>query len=186
VSQRLGAGLADRATTFAELCSDDHAFTAWYDTALPRVYGFVYGRTAGDVALAEDLTAQAFLEAIRARRTFDGRSDPVTWICSIARNRLIDHYRKEARDRARQLKLIVTDLASTATAAWDQVDDRDAALSSLAGLPPIERTALILRYLDGFSVRETAHLIGRTEPATESLLMRARDRVRAAFPGGLE
>jgi RNA polymerase sigma-70 factor (ECF subfamily) len=177
-------GVAAGGATFAALCADDRAFTAWYETALPRVYGFVYTRAGGDSTLAEDVTAQAFLEAIRARRSFDGRSDPVTWICSIARNRMIDHYRAEARDQARHLRLIVTDLSASEEAPWDQLDDRDAALSSLAALPPLERTALILRYLDGYSVRETAHLIGRSEPATESLLMRARDRVRAAFPGG--
>jgi RNA polymerase sigma-70 factor, ECF subfamily len=184
VPKRAEAEAAERATSFASLCADDRAFTDWYETALPRVYGFIHGRTAGDAGLAEDITAQAFLEAIRARRAFDGRSDPVTWICSIARNRLIDHYRAEARNSARHLRLVVTELTADEGARWDQVDDRDAALASLAAVPPIERTALVLRYLDGYSVRETARLIGRTEPATESLLMRARDRVRAAFPGG--
>jgi len=183
VSQRAGAETADRAASFASLCADDRAFTDWYDAALPRVYGFVFGRAGGDSLLAEDITAQAFLEAIRARKTFDGRSDPVTWICSIARNRLIDHYRTEARDHGRHLRLIVTELTGAQT-PWDQLDNRDAALASLAALPPLERTALTLRYVDGYSVRETARLIGRTEAATESLLMRARDRVRAAFPGG--
>src|SRR5919198_1762712 len=181
--QPAGVAGAERAT-FAALCADDRAFTAWYETALPRVYGFVHTRTGGDSTLAEDITAQAFLEAVRARTSFRGRSDPITWICSIARNRLIDHYRSEARDNARHLRLIVTDLAIADDASWDQLDDRDAVLSSLAALPPIERVALVLRYLDGYSVRETARLIGRSEPATESLLVRARGRVRAAFPGG--
>ena len=184
MSQRVGAEAAGRATSFAALCADDRAFSDWYDAALPRVYGFVYARTAGDAELAEDVTATAFLEAIRARGSFLGRSDPVTWICSIARNRLIDHYRSEARDRTRHLRLVVSELAADELVHWDQVDDRDAALAALAALPPIERSALILRYLDGYSVRETARLIGRSEPATESLLVRARERVRSAFPGG--
>ena len=181
--QRAGVAVAAGAT-FAELCTDDRAFTEWYETALPRVYGFVYARAGGDAPLAEDITAQAFLEAVRARRSFAGRADPITWICSIARNRLIDHYRSQARDNARHLRLVVNDLGSSEQASWDRLDDRDAVLSALAPLPPLERTALILRYLDGYSVRETARLIGRSEPATESLLTRARDRVRAAFPGG--
>jgi RNA polymerase sigma-70 factor, ECF subfamily len=184
VSQRVGAEAADRATSFAALCADDDAFSNWYDAALPRVYGFVYARTAGDAELAEDVTATAFLEAIRARRSFVGRSDPVTWICAIARNRLIDHYRSEARDRTLHLRLVVSELAADEHEHWAQVDARDAALASLAALPPIERNALILHYLDGYSVRETARLIGRSEPATESLLTRARERVRSAFPGG--
>ncbi|HEX6868162.1 MAG TPA: RNA polymerase sigma factor [Candidatus Limnocylindrales bacterium] len=169
--------------SFADLCVDDRAFTSWYDEALPRVYGFVYARTGGDSALAEDVTAMAFMEAVRARRSFTGRSDPVTWICSIARNRLIDHFRRESRDRARRLRLIVTE-SEVRDEAWRQLDARDAALSALAALPSDERLALTLRYIDGYSVRETAGLIGRSEAGTESLLARARERVRTAFPGG--
>ena len=178
------AGL-DGTAPFADLCSDQRAFEEWYVRALPRVYGFVHGRTGGDAALAEEITAQAFLEAVRARRSFDGRSDAVTWICSIARNRLLDHYRRAARDHVRHLQLVVTDLNAGETRELDRFDDREAVASALAMLPPLERNALLLRYVDGYSVRETAHLIGRSEAGTESLLMRARERVRSAFPGGL-
>lgn len=184
VSEGPGAVL-DRGASFAALCADERAFEAWYERALPRVYGFVFGRTAGDVALAEEITSVAFTEAVRARGTFDGRSDPVTWICSIARNRLLDHYRRVAREQMRHLRLVVTDINANEARRWDHVDRRDAVLSALATLPPLERSALMLRYLDGYSVREVAHLIGRSEPATESLLVRARERVRSAFPGGL-
>jgi RNA polymerase sigma-70 factor, ECF subfamily len=182
----MNAVAVDRANSFAALCADERAFSAWYAVALPRVYGFVYGRAARDSALAEDITAQAFLEAVRARGSFDDRADPITWVCSIARNRLIDHYRSVERERARHLRLIVTNVYADEQAAWENADDRDAVLSVLEKLPPLERTALTLRYLDGFSVVETAQKIGRSTPATESLLMRARERIRAAFPGGLE
>jgi RNA polymerase sigma-70 factor (ECF subfamily) len=166
------------------LCTDEAAFTAWYEQALPRVYGFVYGRCGGDSTMAEDVTAQAFLEAVRARNSFDGRSDPVTWVCSIARNRLIDRYRQRSRERMRHMQLVVGELAAGASSGIEHVEDRDVVLSVLASLPHAERIALTLRYLDGYSVRETASFIGRTEAATESLLTRARERVRAAFPGG--
>jgi RNA polymerase sigma-70 factor (ECF subfamily) len=181
-----GSAVVDRRASFAALCDDERAFTAWYEGALPRVYGFVHGRAGGDDELCEEITAQAFLEAVRARSSFDGRADPVTWICSIARNRLLDHYRRAAREQARHLRLVVTDLNASETTEWDRVDEREAVLSTLATLPPLERSALMLRYLDGYSVRETARLIGRSESATESLLVRARDRVRSAFPGGPE
>jgi RNA polymerase sigma-70 factor (ECF subfamily) len=170
---------------FAALCSDDRAFSAWYEGALPRVYGFVYARAGGDATLAEDITAQAFLEAIRGRRSFDGRSDPVTWICSIARNRLVDHHRTAALEQAGHLRLMVTYLNAADDRPWRWLDERDAVLSMLGTLQPMERTALTLRYLDGYAVRDVARLIGRSEPATESLLMRARDRIRRAYPGGI-
>ena len=185
MSEGRGA-VIDHGASFAALCADEIAFTAWYEGALPRVYGFVHGRVGGDHALAEDITAQAFQEAIRAHRSFDGRSDPVTWICSIARNRVLDHYRRVAREQVRHLRLVVTDLRADDTRDWERVDRQDSVLTALSALAPFERNALILRYLDGYSVRETARLIGRSEAATESLLSRARERVRAAFPRGPE
>ena len=177
------AAVQNPGRSFAALCADESAFARWYESALPRVFGFVYGRTGGDATLAEDVTAQAFFEAVRARASFDGRSDVVTWICSIARNRLIDYYRQAERDRLRHLRLVVGELAGRGE-AFRQVEDRDAVLTVLGALPDIERAALTLRYLDGCSVDETARLLGLTVPATESLLHRARERVRAAFPGG--
>ena len=179
-------GATDLIGSFAALCADERAFRAWYDVALPRVYGFIYARAGGDTTLADDILATAFTEAIRARDTFDGRADPVTWICTIARNRLIDHYRREARDRARHLRVVVGDLTTSDGRQWETVDARDAIQDALASLAPLERTALLLRYRDGYSIRETARLIGRSEGATASLVTRARDRVRAAYPGGLE
>src|SRR4051794_33477790 len=129
------------APSFADLCTDDAAFTAWYQAALPRVYGFVYARAGGNSALAEDITAQAFTDGIRGRAGFDGRSDPVTWICSIARNRLVDHYRRAARERKHQLRLVVTDIGETSRELHD-VEDHDAVLAVLEILPVAERTAL--------------------------------------------
>jgi RNA polymerase sigma-70 factor, ECF subfamily len=186
VTEGRGATARGATASFAALCADEGMFTTWYEQALPRVYGFTLARTAGDAALAEDVTAQAFMEAIRARASFDGRSDPVTWICSIARNRLLDHYRRTARDQARHLRLIMGGDLSDEPAAWDRHERRDIVLSALATLSPLARSAVTLHYLDGYSVRETAHLIGRSEAATESLLSRSREQLRAAFPGGLE
>ena len=184
-----GATVTTRPVSFAALCADETAFTAWYEAALPRVFGFIYARSGGDPALTEDVTAQAFLEGVRARNSFDGRSDPVTWICAIARNRLIDHYRAEAKERLRHLRLVdepARPSEQAVSGGFDEVERRDAVLTVLASLPDLERMVLTLRYLDGYSVRETASLIERSVPATESLLSRARERVRHAFPGGLE
>jgi RNA polymerase sigma-70 factor (ECF subfamily) len=183
---RDATAMTTTARTFAALCTDEEAFTAWYETALPRVFGFVYARSGGDAAVTEDITAQAFLDGVRARHSFDGRSDPVTWICAIARNRLIDHYRTEAKERLRQLRLVDGADEPVHAGDLDEVERRNAVLTVLGSLPQAERLALTLRYLDGYSVPETASLIGRSVPATESLLARARERVRHAFPGGLE
>src|SRR3970040_1641540 len=88
------------------IVADEAIFRAWYDAVLPRVYRYLLSRCGHDVALAEELTQQTFVEAIRRRRQFDGRSDAVTWLCTIGRNKLVDHFRHAGRDQRRQLRLL--------------------------------------------------------------------------------
>jgi RNA polymerase sigma-70 factor (ECF subfamily) len=146
------------------------------------VYGYVYARSGGDIEVAEDVTQQSFLQAIRHWQTFDGRSDPVTWICSIARNKLTDHYREQERQRRRQLRMVVGEIGSESPAPDRAVGDRDAIVAALRQLPAIERTALVLRYLDDLSVREVAQMLGRSVDATDALIRRAKERFRSVYP----
>ena len=163
------------------LVRDPVRFRTWYDEALPRVYRYLLAR-CGDEGLAEEITQEAFVEAIRNRRRFEGRSDPVTWICAIGRNRLVDHVRHDMRGAARHLRLINarTDLESN---AWRESDEREAVQQALTKLLPDQRLALMLRYLDQLPVREIAGLLHRSESATESMLRRARESFRAAYEG---
>jgi len=176
------AQAVDRAQELAAVFADPVAFRSWYDTAVVRVYGYLYGRCGGDMHLAEELTQQTFLQAIRHWQGFDGRSDPVTWLCSIARNKLTDHYRELDRQERRQLRLIVREIEMADVEVDREVADREAVLEALRGLPPLQRAALILRYVDGLSLREVAAALGRSEDATESLLRRAKERFREMYP----
>jgi RNA polymerase sigma-70 factor, ECF subfamily len=169
---------AERAGSFVALCADGPAFRAWYDAALPRVFGYVHGRVNADTALAEEITQQAFISAIDARHRFDGRADPVTWICAIARNALLDHYRRLAREERLRLRVVVGEIRDPAK-EWEQRDERAEVVAALRSLTTDQRAAVLLRYADGLPVREVARLIERSEPATESLLSRSRERLRA-------
>lgn len=166
----------------AGIVRDDARFRDWYDVTLPRVYRYLIARCGGDVTLAEELTQQTFVEAIRQRDRFDGRSDIVTWMCAIGRNKLVDHYRRNGRDLRRQERLILDHLQAT-DAPWRAADTRDAVEAAMEQLPSDQRIALLFRYLDGLSVREVARAIGRSEKATESLLARGRESFRRAYGG---
>jgi RNA polymerase sigma-70 factor (ECF subfamily) len=173
--------VADAAPSFAELVGNEARFRVWYDEALPRVYRYLLAR-CGDQSVAEEVTQEAFIEAVRHRRGFEGRSDPVSWICAIGRNRLADHVRRDHRDRARHLRLINVQ-SDQDPRAWRQSDVREDVERALATLTPEHRLALILCYLDGMRVREVAGLLHRSESATESLLTRAREAFRRAYQG---
>lgn len=167
--------------SLAAIVADETAFRAWYDAVLPRVYRYLLARCAHDVALAEELTQQTFVEAIRRRHQFDGRSNVVTWMCAIGRTKLVDDFRRAARDERRQLRLVQggTDPGSS----WEAVEARQAVEATLARLTPEQRLVLVFKYLDGLPVAEIARAIGRSESATESLLVRAREAFRRAHGG---
>ncbi|MEP7040522.1 MAG: RNA polymerase sigma factor [Chloroflexota bacterium] len=173
--------MGDRAFSFEGLVADQAAFRTWYDDALPRVYRYLLTR-CGDQSLAEEATQEAFVEAFRARRRFQGRSDPVTWVCAIGRNRLADHVRRDHRNASRQLRLIDA-RADFETTAWRQSDVREGVERALTTLSREQRLVLAFRYLDQLPVREIAALLRRSESATESLLSRARDGFRGAYEG---
>ena len=172
----------DRRLELARVFGDPTAFRAWYDDAVGRVYGYLYGRCGGDIEVAEEITQQTFMQAIRHWQEFDGRSDSVTWLCSIARNKLTDHYRERDRQRRRHLQLVVREIKSEHPGPDHEVGDRDAVVSALRQLPDIERTALVLRYVDDLSVREVAALVGRSVDGTDALIRRAKERFRSIYP----
>lgn len=173
-----GSTPRDRVRGLAEAFASPDAFRRWYEHAVVRVFGYLYGRCGGDEALAEDLTQQTFIQAVERRGTFEGRSTDVTWLCSIARNKLTDHYRRIDREERRHLRLVVREARPHDDWATPDIDDRADVLAALRSLPALQRAVVVLCYVDGLSVREAGRILKRSESATKSLLARARERLR--------
>jgi RNA polymerase sigma-70 factor (ECF subfamily) len=150
-----------------------------YDDALPEVYGYLASR-CGSATVAEDLTSETFLAAVDAVRRASVPELTVAWLIGVARHKLVDHWRRQGRERdaAEPTEVSVDD--------WDVHLDRLQARATLDELGPHHRGALTLRYLDGLPVREVADCLGRTEGATEVLLVRARAAFRARYEDGSE
>lgn len=160
--------------------ADEAAFRRWYDGSAPRVYAYVFNRCGGVADVAEELTQQTFVEALRRRDGYDGRGDVVAWLCGIARHKLADHYRRLEREQRRHRQLVVRDLA-VSEGGWGAADMRIAVDAALGALSPQHRLVLLLRYLDRQSVTDIARTIGRSVEATESLLVRARHSFARAY-----
>jgi RNA polymerase sigma-70 factor (ECF subfamily) len=153
-------------------------FLELYDQALPEVYGYLLHR-CGDVSLAEDLTSEVFLAAARTVR-WGGLADlTVAWLIAVARNKLVDHWRRRAREE-RGLQLAARDASRTEAARFDAVEE-GRAHATLRRLPAQYRAALTLRYVDGLSVPAVAAEMGRTLHAAESLLARGRSEFRRLY-----
>jgi len=150
---------------------------ALYDRALPEVYGYLVSR-CGDVALAEDLTAETFLAAVAAVRAGTAVMS-VAWLIGIGRHKLVDHWRARAREQ-RQLHTAY-DAVPTGDDPWEQRLDVIRARQTLELLAPHHRAVLVLRYLDDLTVPQVAAELGRTRHAAEALIVRARAAFRHAY-----
>jgi RNA polymerase sigma-70 factor (ECF subfamily) len=161
----------------------DPGLLSLYDRALPEVYGYLLAR-CGQRALAEDLTAETFLAAVRAEADGGGPTT-VPWLIGTARHKLVDHWRRREREE-RGLRLLDGEATED---PWDAELDALRAAEVLDRLTPAHRAALTLRYLDDLPVPQVAALLGRTLHATEALLVRARTTFRRDYestepPGG--
>ena len=107
----------------------------------------------------------------------------IAWLVRVARNKLVDHWRRQAREE-RKLAPGRTTRCRTDD-PWDERLDVHRAHEVLAQLGPHHQAALTLRYLDGLSVPEVAERLGRTVHATEALLVRARTAFRRAYDEGV-
>ena len=158
----------------------DPGLLSLYDETLPEVYGYLLAR-CGSRALAEDLTAETFLAAVRAEA--DGRG-PTTaaWLIGTARHKLVDHWRRREREE-RSLRLVEGGAAGGGAVEdpWEVRLDALRAQHVLDGLSPTHRAVLTLRYLDDLPVARVAALLDRTVHATEALLVRARAAFRRAY-----
>jgi RNA polymerase sigma-70 factor (ECF subfamily) len=154
---------------------DGEAFGQIYDAYVGQVYRYLYYRV-GSQPLAEDLTSETFLRALRRIDSFtwQGR-DICAWFITIARNLVTDHY-KSSRFR---LEVSTADMLD-ADRADDGIEqevldnlDNQALLAAIRQLKPEQQECVVLRFLQGLSVAETAAVMGRSDGAIKQLQLRA-------------
>lgn len=160
---------------------------AFFRDALAEIYPYLLRRTAGDRATAEDLCQDTFVTAVRA--SHDGSPEVITigWMITVARSRLIDHYRSEAR-RQRHLRAVESEAEIGAHAGSGQVEGdvlgTDTVERLLDVLPPAQRLNVALHHLDGMSIAEIAEATGTSPRSVESSLARARRTLRREVDQG--
>jgi RNA polymerase sigma-70 factor (ECF subfamily) len=159
----------------------DHDFERLYADEAAGLFSFLAYRT-GDRALAEDLLADAFEKALRARRRYDRRRGSAkTWLYAIALNVLRDHARRTAAE-TRALERAGAPGQLAADPALEGVEDRDELARALAVLSAEERDAIALRFGAELTVPEMADVLGERLSTMEGRVYRALRKLREALP----
>ena len=180
---------ATRLIALVELArnGDADAFGLLYDHYQGSVYRFLYYRV-GSVALAEDLTSETFFRALRSMSSFRWQGkDFGAWLMTIARNLTTDHY-KSSRTRLET----TTEEMSPHDAATEGPEaavlaslTNEALLTALKQLPAEQQECLIMRFLQGLSIAETAKVLGRSDGAIKQLQLRGVRNLAKLMPEGL-
>ena len=163
---------------------DRSAFGQLYDSYVDVVFRYVLFRV-GDRELAEDVTSETFLRALRkiTSITYQGR-DVGAWFVTIARNLVLDHV-KSSRYRLEVTTAEVDDSRPVEGGPEQQVlagATRDALLQCVSQLGDDQRECIVLRFLQGLSVAETAAVMERNEGAVKALQHRAVRRLAQLLP----
>jgi RNA polymerase sigma factor (sigma-70 family) len=174
----------DPAAVVAASLGDPELFSEIYHAYFDPIHRYLAGRLGSDVA--DDLAAEVFVTAFRARGSFDPvRGGVRPWLFGIATKLVARHRRAEAR-RYRVLGRAAVELV--AEEETDQVVERVTAqqlhgplMAALARLPARERDALLLVALGGLSYEEAATAMCIAPATVGSRLSRARAKVRAAL-----
>jgi RNA polymerase sigma-70 factor (ECF subfamily) len=147
----------------------------FFEAHYPRLAGWVR-RQVDDDDTAHDIAAEAFT---RLMARWSAAYDPHAYLYKTAVNLLRDHWRRSKAER-RALGIMVGDQRHGHDGRPDRATDLRAMLEPL---PAHQRTALLLHYLAGFSIREVSMIVGRPEGTVKSDLHQAKARVRAEMSG---
>jgi RNA polymerase sigma-70 factor, ECF subfamily len=153
-----------------------------------RVYNLCY-RFAGTADDAQDLTQEVFIKMYRTLGSYDvERGAFVTWLTTMTRNLLVDHFRKTKQDRmtdsldattsdhedAMPLSDKIEDKAQPPDAGVQSRETREAVHAALQKLSPDLREAVILRDLQDLDYREIAQVLKVPEGTVKSRINRGR------------
>ncbi len=150
-------------------------WSQFYNDWAQPLYNFIRSNGIYDPTDIEDILGETWMAAPRAIANFDGQNATLkTFLFSLARRKVADYWRKHKP---------VQDLPESISFSHSTQEGLELR-EVLARIPDQERQALILRYLEGFSVQEIATTLGRTYKGTESLLSRARRRLEDELAKG--
>jgi RNA polymerase sigma-70 factor, ECF subfamily len=161
-----------------------------YDALIGRIFREESGRSVatlirsfGDIDIAEDAVQEAFALALRKWSVDGVPPNPGGWITTTARNRAIDHLRRESRGRELLAQRTIRDSDDPAREEVGPVQDDRLRLIFTCCHPALStaaQIALTLRLLGGLTTAEVARSFLVAEPAMAKRLLRAKHKIKAA------
>ena len=174
----LGGGLlrlrSDEQLVAAFRSGNDEAFRVLHDRYRQRLFAYVRQMlSAGSRQDAEDVLQDVFVRAYGALRNDNREMNVRAWLYRVAHNRCIDHLRRPVPPAAEIFEVSRKPLHDPVEEAQRR-DDLRQLVADVGQLPEQQRSALLMREIDGMTYADLANALDVTVPAVKSLLVRAR------------
>jgi RNA polymerase sigma-70 factor (ECF subfamily) len=166
---------------------DRAAFGELYEQLAPKILNYLYYRTGGDRDVAEDLTEDVFSKVLEKLDRYEDRGQPfAAWVYRVAHNRLVDHFRRQPKQPTVRIEDCYNLSEGGAETVLDTALTQGILAKALRQLTEDQRQAVVLRFLQGLTVLETAAVIGKTEDAVKKLQARGLRSLSRSLGGRAE
>ena len=150
---------------------------AIYRQHAQTVYKFLLSQTR-DPGLAEELTQEAFYQAVRSIDWFDGKCKVSVWLCQIAKHLWYQQLRKQKREAPLSEEGVDVPLPSAEEETLDRAGRLDL-LRQVHSLPEPYREVVYLRAFGDLSFREIGDVLGKTETWARVTFYRGKEKLRS-------
>ncbi|MDA0208540.1 MAG: sigma-70 family RNA polymerase sigma factor [bacterium] len=155
-------------------------FQRFYIQHFDRVYRFIFFRVGQNRDLAEDLTSEIFMKALRAFAKYDPDKSQIAWIMTIARNHLYNHY----RDQKESIDIEDVKYSLEGEDGRQSSEQRDAVrelYDCLDQLEPRERRLIEMKHIEGYRFKEMATELKKTPGAVRVEAHRAMKKLKKIY-----
>lgn len=176
---------------------DARAFEALYARHKGGTYRYFLRHSGGDAATADELHQDLWLRVIDARSRYEAQARFATWLYTLARHRLIDHWRARrpatalasldddgVLEQAEEQVLEADGAADDPLRATIDAESRQRLVAALVKVPSLQRDAFLLHVEGGLSLDEIAGLTSSSVETVKSRLRYAYRRLRNALEDG--
>lgn len=150
-------------------------FTTHVKAEQEELRRFLLALCCGNRDEADDIAQESLVKAYLSSGNYTDEGKFAAWLYRIAYRTFLDHNRKNSRTHPLEQAMNVCDTGREADGAF-QYQELYVALKSL---PEQERTALLLFYIKGYSVKEISHIVDSSEDAVKKQLSRGRDHLKS-------
>ncbi len=170
---------------YCPLMKSQHSeFIDHYQEWKHKVFSFFLYRLGGKREVAEDLTSETFIKAYEHFEGYDPAYAFSTWVFTIARNTLIDHFRKEKQVLPLELMPDESDESFAEEQMQRDADgsfQKEKLLVALSSLPDVQQECITLKYLNQMSTKEISKIVHTSEANVRQTLSRGIKKLKIYF-----